>query len=160
VADIHIRQAEIADAEDIVARIKTANTVEEIREQIALFASNREKGGWDHLVAVGEEGVVGNIVIMPSRYFPSGEPHRAELADIVIAGTHQGTGLLRGLVDAAITRAREMGISQLETSAWSSNERAVRAYKGVGFHQWGVLPNAMVRGDGSFDALVCYVMTL
>ncbi|MGH9203159.1 MAG: GNAT family N-acetyltransferase, partial [Vicinamibacterales bacterium] len=160
VTDIQIRQAQIDDAEDIVARIKTANTADEIRDQIATFASNREKGGWEHLFAVSSEGVIDNIVVMPSRYYPTGEAHRGELADIVIAAIHQGTGLLRRLVEAAIARAREMGITQIETSTWSSNDRAVGAYKGVRFQRWGVLRNAIKRDDGSFDAIVCYVMDL
>lgn len=151
--EIEIRLVSMSDADSIAANIKVRNTPEEIRGQISLFAEN----GWTHFVAVEDSQVVANIAILPSRYFPTGQPHRAELVDIVIAPSHQGTGLLKRLIETAIAHARMSGIMQLETSAWESNPRAVRAYAKVGFLEWGRLPNAVKR-DGEYDDLVFFSM--
>lgn len=153
--EIVIRSVEMSDADSIAANIKVRNTPEEIRGQISFFTEN----GWTHLVATEDSRVIGNILIMPSRYFPTGQSHRAELADIVVAPSHQGTGLLKRLVDAAAQHARKAGITQLETSAWESNPRAVGAYAKVGFVEWGRLPNAAKR-DSVYDTLVFFRMEI
>jgi len=154
-----IRPADLDDASAIADRIKGAHTPDEIREQISFFSSKRDEG-WEHLVAVDDGLIVGNIVVMPTRYFPPGERHRAELADIVIYPTHQGSGLLERLVVAAAEHARQHGATQLETSAWESNTRAVAAYRKVGFEEWGRVPNAIRNEDGSYDSLVCYAKVI
>lgn len=154
--EIDIRQAILSDAESIAANIKMANTAEEIRQQIVDFAEK----GWTHLVAVIEGEVAGNIAIIPTRYFPVDQPHRAELADVVVAPGYKGSGLLEKLVDAAAAHARTSGVTQLETAAWLSNPRAVHAYPKVGFVEWGRLPNAKRSEDGNYDTLVFYRLEL
>lgn len=158
VGEVQIRPSRQADAESIAAHIKTANTPGEICEEIALYEARRGQG-YEHLVAVDGDEVVGNIALIPSRYFPTGQSHRCEFADIVVARTYRGTGLLRRLVEAAAGRARALGYTQVETSTWGNNDRAVNALRGVGFRDWGRLPNARLCDDGHED-LVCFVMTL
>jgi GNAT superfamily N-acetyltransferase len=151
-----IRKAEPADAESIAAHIKTQNTTEEIRDQIAYFQKQRKDDGvTEHLVAVENGQVAGNIVIIPTRYYPPGQSHRAELADIIIVPSHRGTGLLKQLVETAAESARSNGVSQLETSAWLSNPRAVAAYGKVGFTEWGRLSG--LDRNGKEDTLVMLV---
>lgn len=154
--EVQIRPVEPSDAESLAANIKTANSPDQMRQQIAEFHDK----GWTHFVAVAGDEVVGNIAIVPTRYFPPAQDHRAELADIVISPSHQGTGLLQRLVDAAKEHARSNGITQLETSAWLSNGRALRAYAKVGFSEWGRLPGALRRDDGSYDTLVFFRMEI
>lgn len=158
VAEIQIRPSRQADAKSIAAHVKTANTPGEVFEEIALYQARRGQG-YEHLVAVDGDEVVGNIAIIPSRYFPTGQPHRCEFADIVVALTYRGTGLFRRIVEAAADTARGLGYTQVETSTWVDNARAVNALRGVGFREWGRLPNARV-WDGGYDELVCFVMTL
>ncbi|HVL39932.1 MAG TPA: GNAT family N-acetyltransferase [Fimbriimonadaceae bacterium] len=152
--EVHIRGAELDDAASIAAHIKTMNSADEVRSQIELLLERRADG-WQHLVAIDRGTVVGNVVIMPTRHFPQGQPHRAELADIVIAPSHQGSGLLGELIEAAVEQAKAMGVTQLETSAWASNPRACAAYTKVGFREWGRLPAARRNPDGIEDELVC-----
>lgn len=158
VAEIQIRPSRQADAKSIAAHIKTANTPGEVFEEIALYQARRGQG-YEHLVAVDDGEVVGNIAIIPSRYFPTGQPHRCEFADIVVALTYRGTGLFRRIVEAAADRARALGYTQVETATWGNNGRAINALRGVGFREWGRLPSARV-WDGGYEELVCFAMTL
>src|SRR5687768_12265144 len=130
---VRLRVAVVADAESIAENIKTANTAAEIREQIALF---QEQGVW-HLVAEDEGRIVGNAVLLPSRYFPPNQAHRGELADFVVSPSHQGTGLARRLVERVVEEAVARGMRQLEVACEEGNAHAAAAYPALGFHEWG-----------------------
>jgi predicted N-acetyltransferase YhbS len=145
--DVLIRRATLEDASLIAATIKVANTTDQIREQIEMMTPQMQAGTLDHLVAVDKNRIVGNVVVMPTRHWPPA-PHRAEMADFVVALSHRGTGLARRLLRAAIERAREMGYVQIETSG--IDERAELIYEHLGFLRYGVLPNAVKQQDGTY----------
>jgi GNAT superfamily N-acetyltransferase len=139
---VTLRPATLADADSIAENIKSLNTPEEIREQIRIFAVRN----MTHIVAEDDGRIVGNALLVPSRYYPQGEAHRAELADFVISASHQGSGLARRLIDAIAEAAITEGVTHLETSCRDSDARALGAYRGLGFIEWGHLPNAWGEG--------------
>ncbi len=141
-----LRRATLADADSIANNIKSLNTADEIRAQIQIFA----ECNMTHIVAEEDGRIVGNALLVPSRYYPQGEAHRAELADFVINPSHQGSGLARRLIDALAEAAIAQGVTQLETSCRDSDARALAAYRGLGFVEWGHLPNAWDEGGLTF----------
>jgi GNAT superfamily N-acetyltransferase len=143
---VTLRRATLADADSIAENIKSLSTPDEIREQIQIFAER----DMTHIVAEDDGQIVGNALLVPSRYYPQGEAHRAELADFVISASHQGTGLARRLIDAVAEAAIAQGVTQLETGCRDSDARALAAYRGLGFLEWGHLPNAWSEGGLTF----------
>ena len=139
---VTFRPATLADADSIAENIKTSNTPNEVREQIQIFAERN----FTHTVAEENGRIVGNALLVPSRYYPQGEAHRVELTDFVISPSHQGSGLARRLIDAVAEAARGHGVTQLETSCRDSDAHALAAYRGLGFVEWGHLPNAWDEG--------------
>ena len=66
-----------------------------------------------------------------------------------VRGSHQGRGVGRGLLDAAIAEARSRGMWRLELSVMSHNQVALRLYQACGFKVEG-LRRSSVRVDGTF----------
>lgn len=143
---VRIRPATLEDAASIAENIKPASTLEEVHASLLVF----QERNLTHLVADDDRRVVANALLVPSRFYPPGQPHRGELADFVIHPSHQRTGLARQLIDGICDAARAQGMTQLEIAAAEDNERAVAAYRGLGFSEWGYLPNATPGGAMTF----------
>ena len=61
----------------------------------------------------------------------------AHLLDVAVAGSRQGTGLGRYLLDTLCARAREMGAESVLLEVRPSNERALAVYRRYGFAEIG-----------------------
>ncbi|WP_433464050.1 N-acetyltransferase family protein [Spirillospora sp. CA-128828] len=77
-----------------------------------------------------------------------------------VQASHQGKGVGRGLLDAAIAEARRRGMWRLELSVMSHNQAALRLYEARGFEVEG-LRRSSVCVDGAFVdeyymGLVCH----
>lgn len=74
--------------------------------------------------------------------------HDASLG-MAVHPAFQGMALGQGLLDAAIARAEEWGVSRVSLEVYPDNVRAVRLYESRGFEHEAVLPAAVFR-DGTF----------
>ena len=81
--------------------------------------------------------------------------HRAEVGPFYVVPEAQGTGAADLLMEALVTHARELGVTQLELSVAADNPRAVRFYERHGFLQEGRLPNAVMMPEGPQTDLFC-----
>lgn len=70
--------------------------------------------------------------------------HIGHVIGMMVRPQMRGRGLGRGLLDACITRARDVaGLEMLTLTVTSSNQAAVALYEGAGFRRYGRLEHAM-----------------
>ena len=79
--------------------------------------------------------------------------HRAVFG-IAIAKAFWGLGIGKGLMEACIECAREVGYLQLELEVVAENERAVEMYKRAGFIECGRNPKAFRLRTGEYQELI------
>ncbi len=58
------------------------------------------------------------------------------LEDLFVEGDLRGSGVGRGLVEAALERARERGCARMGLDANEANAPALALYRSVGFDSW------------------------
>jgi GNAT superfamily N-acetyltransferase len=85
--------------------------------------------------------------------------HRAEIARFAIRCDMRGIGLGRALLDAAVERARGMGISLLWLSTHADTD-SDRIYARLGWTRMGVMPGYSVNPDGAVVGNVFYYLEL
>ena len=62
-----------------------------------------------------------------------------------VAAEHQGNGYGKAMVAAALKRVRQIhGLSIIQLTATTTNERAISLYASFGFEIWGTTPRAML----------------
>ncbi|HEY3009375.1 MAG TPA: N-acetyltransferase [Micromonosporaceae bacterium] len=81
---------------------------------------------------------------------PTHRPH-ADLEKVAVARDAQGAGLGRRLVAELIESARAAGVEVLTLDARGDNEGALRLYRGLGFREYGRLPNFVAVGARRYD---------
>ena len=84
--------------------------------------------------------------------------HRCSLA-ISLLSAHWGLGLGRAMMTAMLEAAPGLGYEQAELETVTTNERALRLYRSLGFAACGTLPRAMKYADGSYADL-CQMIRL
>ncbi|MGW7683598.1 N-acetyltransferase family protein [Kribbella sp. NPDC054772] len=129
-------------------------TIEETTELVE-SAVERERGSeFCFLVAENQGGVVGMTTVERLAHRMRG--HRAKLGGFVIVPAARGTGLARQIVDAAGSQANAWGCSVLEVSC-RGGTNAERAYVGLGFREWGRMPDGFHdRGGQLYDEVLLW----
>ncbi len=116
----------------------------------------QDREGAIRLVAAeAEAGVVAFLELLT---YPSVARHRhvGMINLVAVHEGHQGRGVGRGMMDAAIDLADNwLQLKRLELFVWTTNESAVRLYKSLGFEQEGTLRDWVFQ-DGRF--LDAYLM--
>jgi GNAT superfamily N-acetyltransferase len=110
------------------------------------------------LLAARDGGrVVGTVQVV--RAESENGAHRAEVQRLAVLGAFRGRGLGRLLLDAAVERARTMGLRLLwlTTHADSGSDRF---YAAVGWSRLGSLPAYSARPDGTLAASAFYYREL
>jgi ribosomal protein S18 acetylase RimI-like enzyme len=95
------------------------------------------------LVAVEGERVVGQLQLTDSDH-----PSAAEIKNMAVAPSHQGRGVGRALVEAAIARARDDGRSTLVVATAAADTGNLRFYQRVGFRMRSVERDAFTAATG------------
>lgn len=104
-----------------------------------------------HVVAVAGETVVGWCDIQ-RHGFPA-HAHRGSLG-MGLTVPYRGRGLGQRLIEAALERAWETGLTRVELSVHADNTSAVALYRTAGFVEEGLVRNAFL-ADGVYrDALM------
>jgi diamine N-acetyltransferase len=125
--------AGILDGADIVAHCANQHASEVYR---SLLARPRARA-WLAEAEVGR-APVGYVLLDDSGLVvrdPS--PGDMEIKRIYLLRRFQGTGVGRGMMDAAITDARAQGATRLLLGVYSRNTRAITFYEKAGFHLAG-----------------------
>jgi GNAT superfamily N-acetyltransferase len=105
-----------------------------------------------------EDGrVVGTVQVV--RADAENGAHRAEVQRLAVLGERRGEGLGRALLEAAVERARGMGLRLLwlTTHADSGSDRF---YETVGWSRLGTLPVYSARPDGTLAGSAFYYREL
>jgi acetyltransferase len=110
------------------------------------------------LLAAREDGlVVGTVQVV--RAEAENGVHRAEVQRLAVRGDRRGEGLGRALLEAAVERARVMGLRLL----WLTTHEGTgsdRFYAAVGWSRLGTVPAYSARPDGTLVGSAFYYREL
>jgi GNAT superfamily N-acetyltransferase len=97
------------------------------------------------LVARDRDGIVGTVQLHPA--WAPNQPHRADIAKLMVHARSRGAGLGSRLMQAAEEAARAAGFTLLTLDA-RRGEAAERLYRRTGWVEVGVIPDYAVDPDG------------
>lgn len=99
------------------------------------------------LVARDESGIVGTVQLQPA--WPPNQPHRADVAKLMVHRRARGSGVARGLMEELErqARAQRFTLLLLDTCKGSAAERL---YTSMGWTRVGEVPNFALNPDGSW----------
>lgn len=97
------------------------------------------------LAARDEHGIAGSVQVHPA--WAPNQPHRAEIAKLLVHRRRRGAGLGAALMAAAEDAARAAGFTLLTLDA-KRGGAAERLYRRLGWTFVGVIPNYAVDTDG------------
>jgi GNAT superfamily N-acetyltransferase len=100
------------------------------------------------LVAEDEEGIVGTVQLITD--MPENQPHRADVAKLLVHRRARGAGIGRRLMEAVEDAAREQGRRVLVLDTASGT--AERLYERLGWQRVGVVPDYALMPDGELCA--------
>jgi ribosomal protein S18 acetylase RimI-like enzyme len=120
-----------------------------LEEELSLSALVAEGGLPLTLVVDGE--VAGQLLVSrrPERY----HAHIGEVA-IIVSNRCRSLGLGRRLMETAVDWAGAVGLSKLSLAVFTSNERAIRLYRSLGFEAEGTRRAHVLLADGPRDVLM------
>ena len=106
------------------------------------------------LVARDETGVVGSVSLHPA--WPPNQPHRADIAKLLVHRRARRRGLARALMQAIEARAHAAGFTLL-TLDTVRGDPAESLYSSAGWQRVGVIPDYALYPDGRpCDTVVFY----
>ncbi|HMT98115.1 MAG TPA: GNAT family N-acetyltransferase [Amaricoccus sp.] len=88
------------------------------------------------------------------RQQPSKMKHRSTLVMVYLRASERGKGLARRLLDAVVDFAARNGISQIELTVNSRNDRAIRFYERSDFRRIGLIPAGMIHEGQEIDEIL------
>jgi GNAT superfamily N-acetyltransferase len=109
------------------------------------------------LVAREEGSIVGTVQIV--RAAAENGRHRAEIKRFAVGAAHRGRGIGRVLLEAAVDRARAMGLTLLWLSTHADTD-SDRIYARLGWTRMGVMPGFATSPDGAIVGNVFYYLEL
>lgn len=118
----------------------------------SVTASSR--AGAIFLVARDEEGIAGTVQLHPA--WESNQPHRAEIAKLLVRRRSRRTGLGTRLMQAIEDEARRAGFGLLTLDA-KRGAPAEHLYRRIGWTHVGTVPRYALDPDGTpHDAVIFY----
>lgn len=106
------------------------------------------------IVARDDKGVAGTVQLHPA--WAANQPHRAEIAKLLVHRRARRRGLGRALMDYAEARARRGGFTLL-TLDTKRGDAAERLYEGSGWVRAGLIPGYALDPDGTAcDTVIFY----
>ncbi len=107
------------------------------------------------LVARDDQGIVGTVQFHPA--WAPNQPHRAEVAKLIVHRRGRRKGIGRALMLALEARAQSGGFTLLTLDA-KRGEVAERLYRQMGWTPVGVIPGYALNADGSgpSDTIIFY----
>jgi ribosomal protein S18 acetylase RimI-like enzyme len=115
------------------------------REAFEGFVSDVERGGRLLLAALDGEQVVGTVQVVFA--WPPNQPHRADIAKLLVHRTARKRGIARQLMAQAEAEALAEGRTLLVLDTVTGDD-AERLYERLGYQRVGVIPNYALYPDG------------
>lgn len=109
------------------------------------------------IVAEDTEGLCGTVQLVLAQ--PDNQPHRADLAKMLVHRRARHRGLGAALVRAAENTARECGKTVLVLDAVTNGD-AARLYERLGWRRVGDIPRYALMPDGAFCSTTVYYRDL
>ena len=118
---------------------------EEARSAFAGFVAEAEEGRRLILAAFVEGDLVGTVQVILA--LPPNQPHRAEIAKLLVHREARGRGIAQQLMERAEAEARAEGKTLLVLDAVTGGD-AARLYARLGWTTVGVIPGYALYPDG------------
>ena len=115
------------------------------RQAFAGFAAEAEQGRRLILAAFAGRELVGTVQVITA--LPPNQPHRGEIAKLLVHRAARGRGIAQLLMEAAEAEARAEGKTLLVLDAVTGGD-AARLYDRMGWTTVGVIPNYALYPDG------------
>jgi GNAT superfamily N-acetyltransferase len=109
------------------------------------------------LVARDSEGIVGTVQLQPA--WPPNQPHRADVAKLIVHRRARRRGIARALMEALETHAREQQFTLLLLDT-CKDSAAERLYTSMGWVRVGEVPDFALNPDGSWCDTVFFYKRL
>lgn len=119
--------------------------------------SGVEKNHRRLLVARQAQTIVGTVQLDLDT--PPNQPHRADVAKLMVHPTARRLGIARQLMLALEDEARQARRSLL-TLDTRTGDAAEQLYQSIGYRQVGIIPNYALSADGSFHATTIFYKNL
>jgi GNAT superfamily N-acetyltransferase len=104
------------------------------------------------LVAEDADGIVGTVQLITD--MPENQPHRADVAKLLVHRRARGAGIGRRLMEAVEEAARGQGRRVLVLD--TASDTAERLYERLGWQRVGVVPDYALLPDGALCQTVFY----
>jgi GNAT superfamily N-acetyltransferase len=118
---------------------------EQARSAFEEFAAEVERGRRLLLAAFADGDLVGTVQVILA--LPPNQPHRAEIAKLLVHRSARGRGIARLLMERAEAEARAEGKTLLVLDAVTGGD-AARLYDRLGWTTVGVIPGYALYPDG------------
>jgi ribosomal protein S18 acetylase RimI-like enzyme len=118
---------------------------EQAREVFEGYAGEVEHGRRVLLAAVDDGRVVGTVQVLLA--LPPNQPHRAEIAKLLVHRAARKRGIARQLMERAEVEARAEGKTLLVLDTVTGDD-AERLYERLGYMKVGVIPGYALYPDG------------
>jgi ribosomal protein S18 acetylase RimI-like enzyme len=120
-------------------------SLDDARAAFAGFVDDAGRGGRAILAAFDGGRLVGTVQVVLA--VPPNQPHRAEIAKLLVHRSARGRGIAARLMDAAEAEARAEGRTLLVLDAVTGGD-AARLYDRLGWTTVGVIPDYALYPDG------------
>jgi len=104
------------------------------------------------IVAEDDEGIAGTVQLITD--MPENQPHRADVAKLLVHRRARGAGIGRKLMEAVEDAARAQGRRVLVLD--TASDTAERLYERLGWQRVGVVPDYAYMPDGALCATTFY----
>lgn len=118
---------------------------EQARVAFEAFAAEVEQGRRLLLAAFADGGLVGTVQVILA--LPPNQPHRAEIAKLLVHRSARGRGVAQLLMERAEAEARAQGKTLLVLDT-VTGDAAERLYERLGWTRVGVIPGYALYPDG------------
>ena len=118
---------------------------EDARRAFEGFAAEAEQGRRLLLAAFADGALVGTVQIILA--LPPNQPHRGEIAKLLVHRSARGRGVARRLMEQAEEEARAAGKTLLVLDT-VTGDPAERLYESMGWTRVGVIPGYALYPDG------------
>jgi ribosomal protein S18 acetylase RimI-like enzyme len=112
---------------DLVPQLSRSNPPPALEAVVAMLAHD----AITQFLARDDEGAIVGVATLA--VFPIPTARRAWIEDVIVDSSRNGQGIGRQLIDAMVTRARELGCATVDLTSRPSREAANHLYQSAGF---------------------------
>lgn len=137
--------------EDAMIGLNKKTTIEDVRNSLRNLIAKVDSGERLHLTAWDRENLVGLCDIKLKKFCQS---HMGQLA-VMIAKDYRNQGIGTRMIKKALDMARNIsGLKIVEMIVFSTNERAIRLYKKLGFKDVAKIPREYEYRSVLIDSII------